>query len=251
MKHLIKNILLCLLFSLPALAQTSAPTRGKAQALPGIDEVLDRMVRAIGGPDAIRRQSTRRIQGEFEIEGMNLTGSFEVLAAAPRQSAISFDVPGIGRFKQVVNGERAWVLDPLNGLRELIAAELAAYLRDYDFYRELNFKTHFVKLEVTSRLRLGTTEMFMVNAVPATGEPEQFYFDVANGMLVRHDTRRESPQGLMPTETFFSDYREVDGVKTPWLVRQQTPAFTINLTTREVRHNLTIESSYFAKPSIP
>ncbi|MFZ4985325.1 MAG: hypothetical protein ACOYLF_07690 [Blastocatellia bacterium] len=251
MKHFVGVLLLSLLVSLPAIAQTSTPPRAKVPALPSIDELLDRMVRSIGGVDALRRQTTRRIQGEFEIEGMNLTGGFEVLAAAPHRSAVAFDVPGIGQFRQVVDGERAWVLDPLSGLRELAGAELAAYLRDYDFYRELNFKNQFTKIEVTSRLRLGTTEMFMVNAVPAVGEPEQFYFDAVTGLLVRHDTRRESPQGMMPTETFFSDYREVDGVKLSWLVRQQTPAFTINLTTREVRHNLVIDGAKFVKPVAP
>lgn len=251
MKAKLAVTLLWVIAALPVLAQNTTSSRPKAPTLPGIDEVLERMVRAVGGADAIRRQTTRQILGEFEIEGMNLTGSFETLAAAPRRSAIAFEVPGVGQFKQVVNGERAWVLDPLSGLRELAGAELDAYLRDYDFHRELNFKKHFTRIEVTSRLRLGAEEVFLVNAVPAVGEPEQFYFDVATGLLIRHDTRRESPQGMIPTETFFSDYREADGVKLPRSIRQQTPAFTINLNCREVKHNLMIDEARFARPAAP
>lgn len=251
MKSRLVVMLIWLAAALPVLAQTSVPPRPKSPVLPGIDAVLERMVQAIGGADAIQRQKTRRIRGEFEIEGMNMTGGFETLAAAPRRSAIAFDVPGVGQFRQVVNDEKAWVLDPLSGLRELAGAELTAYLRDYDFYRELNFKKHFTRIDVTSRLRLGSEEVFLVNAVPAIGEPEQFYFDVATGLLIRHDTRRETPQGVMPTETFFSDYREVDGLKLPWSIRQQTPAFTINLTCREVKHNVAIDEARFARPAAP
>jgi hypothetical protein len=108
-----------------------------------------------------------------------------------------------------------------------------------------------VKLEVVSRLRLGDQEAFLVNAIPAVGEAEQYYFDTTSGLLIRHDTRRESPQGVMPTENFFSDYRSIDGVRLPTRIRQQTPAFTMNLTLREVVHNVSIDEAKFARPTAP
>ncbi|MFM8393805.1 MAG: hypothetical protein ACKOB4_07750 [Acidobacteriota bacterium] len=232
-------------------APLKAPATTSPARLPGVDQILDRYVVAVGGADALRKVRTRRVLGEFEFEGMNMTGSLESLGSAPAQSVVSLDVPGVGQFRQVVNGEKAWALDPLSGLRELTGAELAAYLRDAEFYRELNFKKLFAKLEVVTRLKLGDQEAFIVNAIPAVGEAEQFYFDVTSGLLIRHDTRRESPQGVMPTETFFSDYRTVDGVRLAWKIRQQTPAFTINMTFREVTHNLTIDEAKFARPAAP
>lgn len=241
---------LCLVTLCPA--QSPAPSvPARARALPTFDQLQERLVAAIGGAEVIRKVTSRRVTGEFEIEGMNLTGSFESLTAAPVKSVTTLDVPGVGQFRQVVNGGKAWSLDPLSGLRELAGSELDAFRRDADFYRELNLKTLFAKLEVTGRLRLGDQEAWIVNATPATGEAEQLYFDVASGLLIRHDTRRESPQGAMPTETFFTDYRVVDGIRLPWRIRQQTPAFTINLTYREVKHNLPIDEAKFARPVAP
>jgi zinc protease len=241
---------LCLVTVSPA-QSPATPVSARGRALPTFDQLQERLVAAIGGAEALRKVTSRRVAGEFEIEGMNLTGSFESLTAAPVKSVTTLDVPGVGQFRQVVNGEKAWSLDPLSGLRELAGPELAAFLRDADFYRELNLKTLFAKIEVTGRLRLGDQEAWIVNAVPASGEAEQLYFDVTSGLLIRHDTKRESPQGAMPTETFFTDYRIVDGLRLPWRIRQQTPAFTINLTYREVKHNLPIDEAKFARPVAP
>lgn len=262
MKPVLKSLLILLCLAPVGSAQPPAPhspakppaTRtggGATGRLPGIDQILESYVAAVGGADALRKLTTRRVLGEFEIEGMNMTGSFESLGSAPTRSVISLDIPGVGQFRQVVNGEKAWSLDPLSGLRELTGAELADYLRDAEFHRELNFKNLFAKLEVVSRLKLGDQEAFIVNAIPAIGVAEQFYFDATSGLLIRHDTRRESPNGVMPSETFFSDYRTVDGVRMPWRIRQQTPAFTINLTFREITHNLTIDEAKFARPAAP
>ena len=126
-------------------APLKAPATTSPARLPGVDQILDRYVVAVGGADALRKVRTRRVLGEFEFEGMNMTGSLESLGSAPAQSVVSLDVPGVGQFRQVVNGEKAWALDPLSGLRELTGAELAAYLRDAEFYRELNFKKLFAK----------------------------------------------------------------------------------------------------------
>lgn len=235
----------------PASPAPASPVLARITARPGIDQLLARLVEGLGGPAAIRRLTTRRVRGEFEIEGMNLTGSFESLTAAPARSSTTLEVPGVGQFRQVVNGAKVWLLDPLSGLREPAGAELEAFRRDADFYRELNLRTLFQRLEVVGRLRLGDQEAWIVNAVPESGAAEQLYFDVATGLLIRHDTKRESPQGVMPTETFFTDYRVVDGVKIPWRIRQQTPAFTINLTYREVTHNLPVDEAKFARPAAP
>ena len=252
MKLLRKSLLVALFVINSGLAQPPAlQGTSKSPRLPGIDQVLERLITAVGGDEALRRHSTRRIVGEIEIEGMNITGSFESIASTPARSVTSFDIPGIGQFRQVVDGEKGWAIDPLSGLRELAGAELSAYIRDADFQRELNFRKLFSRLEVVSRVRLGDQEAFKVNAIPALGEAEQFYFDTTSGLLIRHDTRRESPQGVLPSESFFSDFRIVDGVRLPMRIRQQTPAFTINLTFREVSHNISIDEAKFVRPSAP
>jgi hypothetical protein len=48
---------------------------------------------------------------------------------------------------------------------------------------------------------------------------------------------------------FFEDYRVADGVKVAYLLKQVTPAFTLNIKLDEVKHNVPIDDAKFKKPS--
>jgi outer membrane lipoprotein-sorting protein len=52
----------------------------------------------------------------------------------------------------------------------------------------------------------------------------------------------------MPTQIDYADYREVDGVKTPWrwTLARTNGRFTIQL--KEVKNNVAIDDSKFTKP---
>jgi hypothetical protein len=54
--------------------------------------------------------------------------------------------------------------------------------------------------------------------------------------------------GRMPTQIDYADYREVDGVKTPWRWTLARPngRFTIQL--KEVKNNVAIDDAKFARP---
>jgi hypothetical protein len=52
-----------------------------------------------------------------------------------------------------------------------------------------------------------------------------------------------------PAETYLENYREVNGVQIPFLVRQHLKDLWITMTISEVRPNPEIASSEFEKPS--
>ena len=59
-----------------------------------------------------------------------------------------------------------------------------------------------------------------------------------------------APEGNQPMTTYYEDLRPVDGVMVAHRIRTQTPSFEIILTSTEVKHNLLIDDSKFARPKI-
>jgi photosynthetic reaction center cytochrome c subunit len=59
----------------------------------------------------------------------------------------------------------------------------------------------------------------------------------------------ETPLGQNPTEIDYADYREQDGVKTPfrWTVARSSGSFTIQI--EQMQQNLPIGEDKFAKPT--
>ncbi len=259
-----KRIALILTLSLLATMSVAAQEKPKQEApktdpaktaakpaagTPTVDEILDRYVKTIGGKEAVQKHTSRAIKGSFDIEAMNLSGTMELFMKAPNKSAAIVVLPGVGNFNEVFDGEKGWAADPMQGLREKGGAELAATKRRSDFYTEINYKKHYTKLEVKGKEKVGSSEAYVIEGTPAEGAPEKLYFDVNTGLLVRHDFEAETPQGKMNTESYFEDYKEVDGVKMAHTMKQVNPMFSMTMKFTEVKNNVPIDDAKFAKPS--
>ncbi|MDX2041290.1 MAG: hypothetical protein SF097_08575 [Acidobacteriota bacterium] len=253
-----KKIVLMLVFALMATLSVAAQEKKAdapkadakpAAALPSADEILDKFVKASGGKEAIQKLTSRTSKGTFEIESMGISGGFQSFAKAPNKTATVIEIPGFGTVQQVFDGTKAWDSNPQTGLRELAGAELAAQKRDGDFYQTINMKSHYSKMTVKGKEKVGTAEAFVVEAVPTEGSPEKLYFDVTTGLLIRTDTERESPDGKMAIEAYMSDYKMVDGVNIPHTLKQVTPMFSMSIKMTEVKHNAPVEDAKFNKPA--
>src|SRR5262245_24738911 len=144
MKRIALTLAFAMLAAFPSAAQEKpkadapkadgAKTDAKAAALPSADEILEKYVKALGGKEAIEKTTSRSAKGSFEIEAMNLTGTFEHYQKAPDKFANLFTIPGVGGGGQVFDGAKGWDSNPMTGLRELSGEELATLKREADFY---------------------------------------------------------------------------------------------------------------------
>jgi hypothetical protein len=259
-----KRIALILAFSMMAAIAIVAQDKPKSDApkpdtaksdakpaagLPSADEIIEKYVKALGGKEAIEKITSRSAKGTFEIEAMNLTGTFENYHKAPNKFANLFTIPAVGGGGQIFDGAKGWDSNPMTGLRELSGEELATLKREADFYQPLNFKKHYPKLEVKGKEKVGNSEAYVVIATPAEGGPDKMYFDVNSGLIVREDAERETGQGKMAIEVYLEDYKDVGGVKVAHTMKQVSPVFSMTLKFTEVKSNVEIDDAKFAKPA--
>ncbi|HEX8843272.1 MAG TPA: hypothetical protein VF791_01310 [Pyrinomonadaceae bacterium] len=251
-------ILLSLLLSVNALAQTPRhPTAQEASLrvessarMPTVDAVLENYIKAIGGKAAIEKISSRVSKGTFELASLaGLKGSVEVYEKAPNKQVAILNFPGLGTAADGFDGRQAWTLEPDSGVvHDKSGLELASSKRDAEFYEELKLKELYPRLTLKGVEKLGASEAYVIEAVPAEGAPERFYFDVQTGLLVRHDSVEEGEEGKRSVEEYYDDYRAVDGVKLPFSLRQISPGMTLIIKLVEVRQNVAIDDSKFKKP---
>lgn len=252
MKRLMTITLLCFALAVSAFAQSNQgkPAEAKpADALPTVDQILDKFVAAVGGKAAIEKHTTRISKGTFELPAMGASGAITLYSKAPNKNLVVIDIGGFGTISQAYNGSVGWAQDPTSGLREMSGAELIAAKREAEFYGDIKLKQLYPKMTVKSKEKVGAGEAYLVEAVPAEGSPQKFYFDTQTGLLVRVDVETESPQGKIPFEVYLEDYREVDGVKMPFTVRRNSPAISFTVKLDKVEHNVPIDDAKFNKPS--
>ena len=256
MKRTMTIILLSLFAAFSVFAQEPKPKMenrpaGEMKAkgsMPTVDQILDKYVMALGGKAAIEKHTSRVMKGTLDIPAAGVSGSAELYAKAPDKSLTLITVPGFGIVQEGFDGTVGWAEDPQSGLREKSGVELATTKLDSHFYRDINLKKLYPKMMLKGEEKVGERATYVIEATPAEGDPEKWYFDAETGLLLRMDVERESPLGKQPVEVYLDNYKEADGVKLPFSLRQVTSAFTINITIDKVTHGESIDDAKFKKP---
>ena len=250
MKRTIVTLALVLLGAASVLGQAKPDADKKpAGPMPTADEVLEKSIKAMGGKEAIMKITSRVQKGMFEMPAMGVSTPVEMYYKAPNKAFFFLDVPSYGVVQNGFDGTTGWASEPQNGLSEKTGVDLAEVKLDTDFYRSVRLKDLYAKRELKGVESVGGRDAYVIVLTPTGGSPEKLYFDKENGLLVQRDLERDGGQGRGPVQQFFSDYKEVDGVKVPHTLRIISGMGEIIIKFSEIKHNVAVEDGKFSKPA--
>jgi len=216
--------------------------------LPSIDYLVDRYVNARGGRDAQAKLNSRVARGRVDVVGVSFGGTLKTYAKAPNKSLTVMQAEPIGLFKRGYDGQAGWNESAKSGTQPINGFELTSLAIDSDFYRDLKLRQLYLTMKVVGRVREGFRELYKVEATPRAGLPEYLYFDEETGLLTRREIQRQTSAGKSQIEFYYSDWREVDGVKIPFKTTQKIGQTTYLFSLEDVRHNIPVEDSLFKRP---
>ena len=247
MKRIITVILFSLALSVAAFAQEAKPK--PAEAMPTADQIIEKYVQALGGKAALEKINSRTTKGTLDIPAATLSGTMETYEKAPNKWISIANITGFGVVQTAYDGTKGWSDHPVLGLRDLAGVELANTKLEAEFHKAIKLKQLYPTIAVNSKVKVGDKDAYLLEATPKEGTAEKWYFDAQTGLLIRTDGVQESPEGQMPVEVYFEEYKEVDGVKVPVAMRISYPMFVINIKTQEVKHNVPVDDAKFNKPA--
>ena len=219
-----------------------------AGATPDVDQVLAKYIQAVGGQSAIQKLTTLVMKGSVELPATGEIGTMQVFKKAPDKGLAIMSVPSSGPAPRGFNGRAGWYVDPDEGLKDVAGNDLEAMKREFDFYRDIRLKALYPRMNFKGKEKVAGLEAFVIEATAVDGAVEKMYFDTQSGLLVRNDTPYVTDDGKSAVQTVFEDYREVDGVKLPFVWRQTSPDFDYVIKFDEIRHDVSIDDSKFEKP---
>jgi len=85
------------------------------------------------------------------------------------------------------------------------------------------------------------------------GDARTYYFDAANFLLLKWEGTRKAEGQETPVESFFSDYREVNGISYPFEIDTDSPGtnYVQKLTLVKIELNPQLDDARFSKPAEP
>src|SRR2546425_1074085 len=140
------------------------------------------------------------------------------------------------------------------GVRELTGGELAQVRAANNLFSLIKLKEQFTRTRVSGQDKIGDREVYVVNGTITDDKRQRLYFDVETGLLLRRITFTQTMIGVIPEEVDFEDYRDVDGIRFPFVARSSTIEVGNPISTRQftdIKLNAAVDESKFKMPPAP
>jgi hypothetical protein len=214
------------------------------------DKIFGRYIEAIGGSTRVGGLTSYVATGTYA--GFNTSDAkvpIEIYAKAPDQRmqlVRTFEGDAIKTY----DGRSAWAAE---GWRQIpLMTFTGGNLTGARFEAIMSFPAGIQKAYAQWQAMPITLDGRNVQVLQGTnpGElPVNLYFDEESGLLVRTLRWSRTVVGTIPTQTDYSDYRDVGGVKMPFHIRVTWTNGQNMIELAEVRPNAAIDAARFARPA--
>ena len=216
---------------------------------PTVDQVFDQFIQAVGGGQRLANVTSVAAKGTFiGFETEQTKVPVEIVAKAPSQRATIVHTR-LGDSVRVYDGRAAWIASPDRpvALLPLTGGNLEGSKLEAMLTFPAQIKQAFSQWRI-SATDIENREVRVVQGTNPRQPPVNFYFDTS-GLLVRVLRFGDTAVGRVPTQTDYSDYREVSGVKMPfrWTTTWTNGQATIELS--DVQLNVPIDAAKLARPA--
>jgi hypothetical protein len=234
----------------PAGTTTPGAPGGPAGARPEqptVQQVFDKYVAAVGKPEAVKQFQTFVAKGTATAS-QGRSQNFEVTLKGTDKALLVLEGPQGGQQRRAITGTTGWMAGP-RGARAFNPTELADARRTLDLFSVVKLAPA-PTMRVAGRRKVGERDAVVVVDRPSERVQRRYFFDAETGLLLRVVTLTDAILNQLPEQVDFEDYRDVDGVKLPFVVRISA-IDTFNSRTQtitEVKHGLPVEDALFNMP---
>jgi len=241
---------LALLYGAPPPDEPGDPFQ-QAPGQPTAEQVLDRYVAAIGGAQKLSTLTSLVAKGTYKGFDDADKSVVEIVAkSSGERSTVVHTLSGDST--TTYDGRSGWIAAPETEkpipVLAITGQDLDGMKLEAGLWFPAKIRQALSRWRVGARMIVDDREVQPVQGTTAGGGTATLCFDAESGLLVRLVRFSDSPVGRLVTKIDYSDYRDVSGIKMPfrWTVSWLDGRSVFELT--EVRPNVAIDASKFARP---
>lgn len=228
--------------------KTAAPAQAKDAALPSGEALMAKYVDALGGQAAFDKIKNRVMEGSLDIAAAGIKLSLAVYSERPARMYMVADSDATGRIESGVVDGIAWENSAMRGAIVKDGAEKADALRDATFDRLIYWKDGAKSVECVAVADVDGKPAYKVVLTPKEGSAQTFYLDKETSLPVQVEAEMVAAGQKITLVSKPGDYRQVDGVKIPFSIKQVVMGQERTMTIEKVRHNVDLPADRFALP---
>lgn len=224
------------------------------------DDIVEKSLAAQGGREAFAKLTSRSMSGKLVVSmnGAELPGTVEVLNQAPNKirTLVTMDLTAVGAgsmtLDQRFDGTTGFAMDSMRGNSEVTGGMLDKWKNDAFPTPLLNYKDRGVKVALDgNKDKIADRDAYILTFTPPTGPSSRLWVDAESYLPIKASVTIDSPEtGPLEQVVEFSDFRDVDGIKVPFQLKNSNTMQTFTVTVTKIEHNVKIDPALFVKPDV-
>jgi hypothetical protein len=215
-----------------------------------VDDIIQKYSKAMGGLAGFNAVKTMKMTGAVSTQGMDLPLTVQIING----KAVRNDVEVMGQ--SVINSYKdgkGWKINPLAGVAtatDMTPQELIDFKAQSLISNQLmDYKARGHKVELLGQ---EDVEGIKTNKIKLTNKDDNkvttYFISVADNTLIKSISTREIQGQEMDVETFFSDIKELNGLKFPLTRTQKIQGQTFQeIKISTIDFNVPIDEKVFDK----
>ncbi len=207
-----KKTILCTVLAILAASLAAASLRAQT-----VQEVMDKMVAALGGRPAMEAIKDSTYSGTAEMVQFGMNGTVTMYQKEPGLIRLDMEMMGMV-ITQAYDGESAWWVNPQTGTEELMNEQQGADLKRQGIGNEALFNPakYGISYELKPKEKINDKEYIVVDQVFKDGFRATMYLDPETYLTFKTRAKTTTAAGTEAiSETFTLDYQPEQGLSVP------------------------------------
>jgi hypothetical protein len=195
--------------------------------------------------DQMEDISTIKISGTMSLMGMDM--SYEMSAKKPDKMKVVINFQG-QEIITAIDGNKGYTINPMTGSSDPVEIDAAQVEQNSNSNVFNNYVDNYLKkgvLTLEGTENVNDKPAFKLKAAPDTNTTLYLFIDKDSYMLVKTTTNMVQDGNPIEADTFFSEYKDTDGVMLPMQTTTSASGMEILISYDKIEVNLPMEDSMF------
>ena len=198
------------------------------------ESIGQKYIAAIGGKANVEKINSLAMNASATVQGMTLETS--TLAAKGGKSSVEMKMMGQTMQKIVFDGKDGYIM--AQGQKQPLPAELKEELSaNKEIFPELTFNAKNTELK-------GIENINGEDAYAVKKGDKTYYYSVKSGLKISESQTQKAQGQEVTIPTYYSDYKEVAGVKFPFKISQNMSGMEINFIVKSYEINKATDKDF-------
>lgn len=206
-------------------------------------KVIDKYVKALGGKERLLALNDIVMKMTTSMQGMTIEMSST--RKAPNKVLVTTSLGGNVIQKQVFDGTKG-VVTAMGQTMELSGKQLEDMKAQANMTLELDYGKLGYELKLMEVENVNGKPAFKIQVNSPAGSSVVDFYDVESGLKVKSVSSQETQMGTIAVTTIYEDYREVDDLKFPFMIKQQAGPQNVDMKVVSLELNTGVSDDIFS-----